>query len=81
MPLGDIATGLFEFVGRIIGQLFVDIILDILIRGPGYMIVRVLSGSKKDISDQDCIVITFAGVVFWIFIGFGIYLIFPNISE
>lgn len=78
MPLGDIAVGFFEIVGRFIGQLFIEIILEVLIKGPGYIIVRMFtSPSKKDI-DTDGVLVLFSGVIFWVIIGFSAYWIYSS---
>ena len=43
MPIGDIAEGLFEFVFRIIKQILVELVFEILIKGPGYLLAKLFT--------------------------------------
>lgn len=73
MPLGDIAAGFIEIVGRVIGQILFELVGEILIKGPGYFIVKSLPGINKDKADPDGILVFFVGVGFWTIIGFAAY--------
>jgi hypothetical protein len=65
MPIGDIAGELFGGVLRAIGSILIDVVLEIAIRGPGYLIGRRF---KKNI-DPDCGWVVAMGVMFWVTIG------------
>ena len=58
MPLGDIAGGAL----RLIAQFFLEIVLEIVIRRPGYLICRLF---KKDIDPEGGWVAA-TGIVFWV---------------
>jgi hypothetical protein len=77
MPIGDAAG---EFLGgmlRVIGNTVLEVVLEILIRGPGYLICRIF---KDDINPDGGWVIV-AGLTFWVLIavsGFYAYLYFSE---
>jgi len=74
MPLGDIAGGLIGGALRLIAQFFLEIILEIVIRGPGYLICRLF---RKGI-DPDSGWVAVAGIVFWVTLVFGSIFCFRN---
>lgn len=71
MPIDDLAAeaigGTLRFVGRIISE----VILEILIRGPGFRVCRAC-GYQGDI---DGFLPAFAGVMFWASLVAGAYLL------
>ena len=74
----DLVGGIFKVVGRLIGQIFLEIIFELLIKGPGYLIVRAVSKSNPDL---DSSVVTLSGLLFWCVIGgidFTFYLHFGS---
>jgi len=79
MPLGDIAVGFLEIVVRFIGQFFLEVILEIFIKGPGYLIVKLLSFSKKK-TDPDSFLAIIAGLLFWVIIGYGAFLVYSIVE-
>lgn len=66
MPIGDIAGELLGWVLRAIGSIIVDVVLEIAIRVPGYLICRRF---KRDL-DPDGGWIVIVGVMFWVILGF-----------
>lgn len=72
MPLGDIAAGLISGAARLVAHLFLDIVIEILVRGPGYLICRLF---RKDI-DPEGGWVAVVGLLFWFALFFSGYLIF-----
>ena len=77
MPIGDIAGELLGGVLRAIGSIFVEVILEIAIRGPGYLISRMF---RNDI-DPDGGWVVVVGLVFWIVIGVISYFAYSYFSQ
>ena len=69
MPLGDIAGGIVDGLLRLLTRLFVDIVLEVLIRGAGYVICRRFSASV----DPDGVAVLITGLLFWAAVGAGGY--------
>lgn len=69
VPLGDLAAGLLGTVARLLGQVFAELILEILIKGPGYLILRGLRRSSAAPLDPDDWRVAVAGIAFWGVIG------------
>jgi len=76
MPLGDIATGLFEIIIKVVGEIF----LEIIIKGPGYVIVRLFKTPKSGEIEPDNPLAIIAGVIFWILIGLGVFFTYMVMS-
>lgn len=76
MPIGDIAGELFSGLLRFIGSIIVDVILEMAIRGPGYLISRRF---KKNI-DPDGGWVVVVGILFWIIIGAIGYFAYSHLS-
>jgi hypothetical protein len=77
MPLGEIAAEVLGGVVRFIGGLIVDVVLEIAIRGPGYLICRLF---KKNIdAESNWVVVT--GIVFWLLVGVVAYFFYSYLSE
>ena len=66
----DVVEGIFKIVGRFIVQIFLEIVFEILIKGPGYFISRLLT--KHD-PNPDGFAVVIAGILFWVVIGFGFH--------
>jgi hypothetical protein len=61
-------------IGDIIGEIVGQVVGEILIKGPGYFIVRRIKGS--DDFNPDGFVVLLAGIAFWVLImaaGYGVY--------
>ena len=73
MPVEELASGLFGFIGRIFGYILIDIVLEILVRGVGYLIIKALPFSNNKEVDPDSFGVLMAGVIFWVLIGVLFY--------
>ena len=69
MPLGEIASGLFELIGRFIGHIFLDVFFEIVIQGTGYLIVRYVFFLNQREVDPDGLLATITGLLFWVSIA------------
>jgi hypothetical protein len=72
MPLGEIAGEIVVGLLRFVAQFFFDVVLEVLVRGPGYFIGRIFSRYI----DPDGLAVLFIGVMFWVAIGgcgYGLY--------
>ena len=70
----EVAAGIFKFIGRAIVQIFIELILELLIKGPGYLIIKFFSKiNEKDPTENKTVII---GLIFWCFVGSTTYLVF-----
>ena len=70
MPAEIISDTLLGFV-KIIGRIFTEVILEVLIKGAGYFICKPFNPTI----DSDSIWVTITGLIFWIIvITLGVYL-------
>ncbi|QSX40484.1 hypothetical protein [Shewanella cyperi] len=74
MPIGEIAGELLGGVFRILGHFLIEIVLEVLIKGLGYLICRPFS---KSISPDGILVIV-VGLLAWAAIGVGILITFSH---
>lgn len=77
MPIGDVAGELLGGMLRAIGSIIVEFVLEIVIRGPGYLICRM---AKRDI-DPDGGWVVVVGLAFWGVIGVFGYFAYSYGSE
>jgi hypothetical protein len=75
MPLDDIAGGLISGVFRVIAHILVDVVLELLIKGPGYAICRIFRTDP----DPDAGVVVFVGLLFWAIVGVIIYVAYVQV--
>lgn len=73
----DVIGGVFKALARFVSQLFLEIFFELLLKGPGYFIVKKLT--KRDPS-SDGFPVIITGIVFWAVLGFGAYVIYSNIG-
>ncbi|MDH5179556.1 MAG: hypothetical protein OEZ39_11920 [Gammaproteobacteria bacterium] len=67
MPLDDIGEGLVKAIFRFIWFVLIDIGLDILIKGPGYLLLMYrYRNSDEEPGEVSCILI---GIVFWLIVA------------
>ena len=77
MPIGDVAGEFLGGVLRVIGNIVLEVVLEILIRGPGYLICRVF---KQDINPEGGWVIV-VGLAFWVFVVVSGFYTYSYFSE
>lgn len=77
MPLGDIAGEVLSGILRFLGEIFLQVIVEILIRGPGYLICRVFDRRI----DSEGIWVFLAGILFWVFVGFGGHYVYKQATQ
>lgn len=73
----DVVGGAFKVLARFVGQFFFEIVFELLVKGPGYFIVKQLA--KRD-PNPDGFAVIITGIAFWAAIGFGAYTIYSNIG-
>jgi|GraSoi2013_100cm_1033763.scaffolds.fasta_scaffold496267_2 hypothetical protein len=78
MPLGEIAGEVIAGILRVIGQFVLELVLEILIKGPGYVIVRALR-RRKDIDPEGAVVIL-VGILFWVVLVVGGYVAYRYVA-
>lgn len=64
--IDELAGGLLRVVARFIGEILVSLIFEIIIKGPGYIIVKFLSKPKSEPGEG---VSTVVGILFWLLVG------------
>lgn len=69
MPLGDIAGEILGVVFRFLGELFMQIVVELLVKGPGYLICRLF---RRD-ANADGVVVVLVGLLFWAAVAGAIY--------
>ncbi len=77
MPVGEIAS---EFLGgalRFIGNLLLEVVLEFLVRGPGYLLCKPF---KKDVDPEGGLA-AFVGIVFWVIVAVGAWFIYQEVSK
>lgn len=58
-------------------DLFIIVFFEIMFRGPGYLIVKLLKRSKPD---ENGFLVILVSLLFWFFIGFIIYVLYSQQS-
>ncbi len=71
MLLDEIAAGFLKMLGRI----FVEVVVEILIKGPGYFIAKVFF---KPPIDPDGWQAGLCGIILWVALGVGGYFVFST---
>ena len=77
MPLGALAEGLF----RVILECILQVVLEVLIKGAGYVILRsgyfilgyIFQRDRNDDLNPDGAAVIITGILFWLLVGFGGY--------
>lgn len=69
----------FKVQSRLITMidLFIIVFFEIMFRGPGYLIVKLLKRSKPD---ENGFLVILVSLLFWFFIGFIIYVLYSQQS-
>lgn len=69
----DIAGGLFKFIGRLLSGIFIELILELLIKGAGRLICKPFT--KID-PKSDGVLVTVVGLLFWIILFASLLIVF-----
>jgi len=77
MAIIEIAVEALGVIVRFLSGLVVDVVIEIGIRGPGYLICRSL---KRDVDFRSTRV-ALAGLGFWLLLGTAAYFLFFHASE
>jgi hypothetical protein len=64
--------------GRLLSRLFVDIALEVLLKGPGYAVSRVLSRSPPD---PDGLSVLLVGALVWLLLGGAVWLLWTGLGN
>ncbi len=71
--LDELLSFVFSTIYRFFSYLLMDIILDVLIKGAGYLLIKALPFSKKKTISPDGFLSITLGLIFWVSIGMMIY--------
>ena len=75
--LDEVVGDVFKVVGRILGQIAVVIVFELLIKGPGYLLCKSINKSEPD-PNGFCAV--FSGMLFWLVLTILVLTILAMIS-
>lgn len=76
MPLGEIAGEVLSSAFRFVGQVLIDLVAEVIVKGPGYLICRLFS---KDI-DPDGMRVAVVSILFWITLATAAWAAWGEIS-
>jgi hypothetical protein len=76
MPLGDIASEVLGSVFRFVGHVLLDVVAEVIVKGPGYLICRLFS---KGI-DPDGMRVAVVSILFWITLATAAWAAWGEIS-
>jgi len=76
MPVGEIAGELLGGVFKFIGRLFIEVVIELIIKGSGYLICRMFS---KNV-DPDGVLVILVGLIFIGMVGWGIYFVYDYVQ-
>ena len=77
MPLGQITGEIFGHVGRLVSHFIFDLLLEIVVKGVGYVICRLFSKSV----DPDGVMVLVTGILAWILIAVVTFLGYSVVRE
>ena len=79
MPIEEIASGLFRLLGKLIGQVFIELILELVIKGPGYIIIKLFSKNKENEPSETPEFMV--GILFWVVIALIVFVVFKYVVK
>jgi hypothetical protein len=74
----EVVGGIFKVLGRFIGQFIIEVLFELLLKGPGYLISKQFTKSDPN---PDGFIVLLCGLLFWLVIGFGTYGIYSTIGS
>ena len=78
MPIDEIAGGLFKLFGRLILQFILEVVVELLVRGPGGLLAYLCLKNKPSIDGWVPIVF---GLLFWFVVGVLVYFAFITLGS
>jgi len=76
MPLGEIAIELTGAVVRVIGHILIDVVLDVAVKGLGYLVCKFFSKSPE----PDGVIVILVGVATWLVIFALVFIAYQTIN-
>ncbi|WP_444930364.1 hypothetical protein ACJJIF_00810 [Microbulbifer sp. SSSA002] len=73
----EVVGGFFRVIGHFLGHIFIEIIFELLLKGPGYFISKQFT--KRD-PDPDGLIVVLIGFLFWIALGIGAYSMYATVG-
>lgn len=73
----EVVGGVFKVVVRFLGHILLEIIFELMLKGPGYFICKLFT--KRDL-DPDGFVVVLIGFLFWLVIGVGVYSLYSTVG-
>ena len=70
----EIVGGVFKSIGRFLIETVIQTVIEILVKGPGYVIANTLSDKKPDKNSHR---VTIYGLLFWFLVITAGYYIYP----
>lgn len=73
MPIDEMAGGLLRIALRFIGEFLLEVVFEIVIKGPGYLILKSVTGKEPDPEEWDVLIVS---VLFWVVVvgvGYFVY--------
>lgn len=77
MPLGEIASEVLGSVFRFVGHMLLDVVAEVIVKGPGYLICRLFN---KNV-DPDGMRVVVGSILFWVALGTGAWAAWGEFSE
>lgn len=77
MPLGDIAGEVLGGIFHFLGEMFMQIVVELLVKGPGYLICRLF---RRDASPDGGVVVL-VGLLFWAVVVGAIYAVYSRFAS
>lgn len=77
MPLGEIISEVLGTVFRLVGQVLIDVVAEVIVKGPGYLICRLFS---RDV-DPNGMRVAVVSILFWITLVMAAWAAWGEFSE
>lgn len=78
VPLDDLVEGIFRGFVRFLASVFVEVIMEILIKGPGYFIVKSCSNKAPE---PDSLSVILVGILFWLLTAIGCFSLYHHLTS
>ncbi len=81
MPLGELAAGFIEVLFRFLGYFFLEVFLEIIVKGPGYIIAAHVFRIKHARENIDSLTVLLCGILFWLVLAGLAFLVYHFIYQ